>query len=226
MGTRRVISLAWLVALAACSPGRIGADGGGTSSESGPAPDSESEDGPIVETESDSGDEGDGDPWGGGGCAREGSLKWLDVCPRPDPCDSADCEDGEECLGGLCVAPKPTQACEGVELALHDVVELIAEDNAPFAFADIDGLPGDELITADDGVLQVVRAGELLAAGNLPNAHLTTIHPLQLGGDEHVDLLAYSGHYEQSRPLRSSADAAAERHLIAVSGRLRQRRRS
>lgn len=198
--------MSWALALVClgCSPGRIGAEGSGTSSESGLAPDSESEDGPIVETESDSGD-GDGDgPWGG--CDGEGSRKYLDICEPRDPCDSTVCEGALECLGGQCVAPKPAQLCQGIALVDDELPVELGLDSGPLLLSNIDGALGDELISAGQGEVEVIRAGELLVSTGLPEGFANALHPMQLDGDPHVDLLVFSERYQDAFTVLLSGD--------------------
>lgn len=202
MPARPALSLV-LVVLVACSPGRIASDGeAGSDSGSG-----ESE--PIVETGDESDDDDDNPGPGPGGCFTEGSVKWLDVCVPRDPCDSKACGGELECLGGQCVEPKPAESCEGLELVDYPLpvdFDLIG----PLLFANIDGIPGDELITAGEGVVEVLRAGELLVSEGLPDGYLETLQPMQLDGDEHVDLLAFSNQKDFVLALRGDGQGHFE----------------
>ncbi|HVI03704.1 MAG TPA: VCBS repeat-containing protein [Enhygromyxa sp.] len=176
-----------------CSPGRIGSDGSGTSSESGLALDSESEDGPVVETDSESDDGEDTDSGGPGPCDREGSLKWLDICEPSDPCDATICEGDLECLGGQCIEPAPTELCPGIELAPVELPVDIYGSEVRLLLADVDGNAGDELISSRtlDGRIDVLLAGQVVTSwiGPEPLHHVV---PIQLGGDGMLDLVGSS----------------------------------
>lgn len=204
MGTGRVVvSTLCLIALAACSPGRIAADGG-TDGGSG----SESEDGPFVDSEGDSGeDDSDDDGGPGGGCSREGSVKFLDICEESDPCDATACVGDLVCLGGQCVAPKPADACQGIALVDFPFdVELETDHGRPLLLANIDGIPGDELISAGQGQVEVLRAGEVVISAVLPDGYVNALHPIQLDGDEHVDLLVFSEPHQDAYTVLLSGD--------------------
>ncbi|MFO7564819.1 MAG: VCBS repeat-containing protein [Enhygromyxa sp.] len=186
------------LACLACVPGRIAAEGEDDGSASATGSTSESEDGPIVETgegDSDSGDSDSGDdgPWGPGGCDSEGSLKWLDICDPGDPCDRVSCPAPLACLGGQCIEPAPTQACAGIELVDFTLPVEPHETGSGPLFADVDGVVGDELISARglDGRIEVVIAGELVASWIMQET-IHRITPMQLDGDGQLALLAYS----------------------------------
>lgn len=161
-----------------------------------------SEDGPQIDTgdgtdtgdEADTGDD-DGDTWGGGTCDRGnagGALKWLDVCYPPDPCGGVVCSGDQVCLGGQCIAPQPSAACTGIELTqLPTPADFDFGSSVPL-FANLDGVPGDELITADGGVIEVARAGELLASYVLPTGSVASAQAMQFDGDGQLDLLVES----------------------------------
>lgn len=63
-----------------------------------------------------------------------------------------------------------------------------------------------------------MRASELLASANLPSSRLDTIHPLQIGEDQHIDLLAFSSHFSEGYTMLLSGDGAG--HFVAAQTQL------
>jgi hypothetical protein len=178
-------SLLLLAPVLACSPGRTvqGFEvGDGSDSDSDAPGDSEGAVPDATDTDTDS---GGNPPWGG--CKHEGPMAYLDFCEPEDPCDAVACA---ACIGGLCVEPAASEVCEGVVLTALGI-------NLPEARAsvwvDVDGQPGDELVSADTtptdwSVRTFVHGAEVVSA--FTGAILTTmVTPLRYDGDGFVDLL-------------------------------------